>query len=155
MLKSTHVAMYGNTALQREWCNKCESWAIVLDGILQCCDMPSILIPRKYKRVCEPAQERKTPPAEEKNKILLEQDYKCYYCDKTFDTHNYRKGKQILLKIVWDHTLPWAYSQNNSTDNFVAACQICNGIKSDRIYKNLDEARIDIAETRIKKGYRF
>lgn len=41
----------------------------------------------------------------------------------------------------------------NSTPNFVAACHVCNGIKSDKLFQTLDEARVFIQLAREAKGY--
>ena len=38
--------------------------------------------------------------------------------------------------------MPYAYSLNNLSANFGAACHICNGWKSDHVFQSLDEARV-------------
>lgn len=60
----------------------------------------------------------------------------------------------IGLKLQWDHVDPWVYSLNNKDQNFVAACQICNGIKSSMIFNSVEEARVYIQGARKTKGYR-
>lgn len=82
---------------------------------------------------------RRKPKKKDRDRILEEQQYKCFYCFVPFDVFN---------KHVWDHVEPWAYSQHNGASNFVAACAPCNSSKSDRIFTNLDEARLYLAERR-------
>ncbi|TLZ87260.1 MAG: hypothetical protein E6K00_05760 [Methanobacteriota archaeon] len=65
-----------------------------------------------------------------------------------------RKGRLIYLKVNWDHFVPFAYSQNNYAYNFVAACQICNGIKGSSTFRTLEEARVYVMAIRTLKGIR-
>jgi len=37
--------------------------------------------------------------------------------------------------------VPFSYSQNNYRYNFVAACQICNGLKGSSMFATVEEAR--------------
>ena len=49
-VSKTHVALYGNVAMAREWCEDCNRYALVISKVLQCCDAPSKEDPKKYKR---------------------------------------------------------------------------------------------------------
>jgi len=60
----------------------------------------------------------------------------------------------VSLRINFDHVVPFAYSQNNYRHNFVAACHICNSIKSSMMFNTLDEARAYIVATWVVKGIR-
>jgi hypothetical protein len=71
------------------------------------------------------------------------------------ESTRFRNGKPIIIKTNWDHQLPYAFSQNNATSNFVAACHVCNGIKSDRLFKTIEEAQVYLASKRKQKGYDF
>ncbi len=66
-----------------------------------------------------------------------------------------RGTKLVILKVCWDHRIPFAYSQDNRALNFVAACQICNGIKSSLMFERLEDARGYIYRRLQKKGYCF
>ncbi len=55
-------------------------------------------------------------------KILVEQDCRCAYCNIGLDE----------VKVEWDHFVPHAWNGTNHPDNFVAACQACNQVKSAR-----------------------
>ena len=149
------MALYGNIALERGYCKECDTTAFVRNGKLACCGAEFSKVPDKYYRVSGSPQGRKTPPAAEKRRILEEQENKCFYCDVEFDSLRWRNGRAIRIKLHWDHKLPYAYSQNNHTSNFVAACHVCNGIKSDKVFQTVEEAQIYLQDKRKAKGYDF
>jgi len=97
------------------------------------------------KRMSQAADVRRQPTAEEKGLILELQENCCLYCQRRFDSAVIRKGKLSWLRVTWDHVVPFSYSQNNSAVNFVAACQICNGIKGSLMFVTIEEARVYIA----------
>jgi hypothetical protein len=84
---------------------------------------------------------------------MEEQKFCCFYCDRRFGATVFRAGKPIALRINWDHVNPYAYSLNNHDQNFVAACHVCNGIKSSLIFRSTDEAKTHIAGRWQDKGY--
>ena len=59
------------------------------------------------------------------------------------------------LRVVWDHLEPYCYKANNDDSNFVAACHICNGIKTDLCFRYVEDARKYIRERIEVKGYRI
>jgi 5-methylcytosine-specific restriction endonuclease McrA len=150
----SYLGIYGNVILPKAYCDNCERTALVRDGRLQCCDKEIDEIPEYYKREIEPEQKRHLPPKKDRDKQLEEQDYRCFYCLRRFDSTVFRKTRAVKLKYVWDHMLPYAFSQNNSATNFVAACQVCNGLKSDMCFKTLDDARLFLNTRWIEKGYK-
>lgn len=74
--------------------------------------------------------------------ILELQQGLCFYCDRTLGGIYTRKKRQIQLKTEWDHMVPFAYSQNNSTDNFVAACHVCNSLKGALMFQDTEQAKL-------------
>ena len=58
-----------------------------------------------------------------------------------------------MLRVEWDHYIPYSYSQDNRVSNFVAACQICNRIKSSLMLPSAEEYRVHIQNKRVEKGY--
>lgn len=136
-----HFALYGNIGIIREQCPLCMSVALVIRGEFQCCDFKMQITPRRVVRIVEPEFVRRTPGAEDKRSILERQKQCCFYCDRRFGSAVLRKNNLRILKVCWDHQIPWVYSQNNSAQNFVAACQICNGFKGNRCFAGPDEAR--------------
>lgn len=49
-----------------------------------------------------------------------------------------------------DHIVPWCYEHNNSTDNLVAACALCNYIASDKLYDTFSAKRDAVLTRRLK-----
>ena len=154
-MKKHVMSVYGNTSLERGYCENCKAMAIIRNGILQCCDSPINDLPTKFERVSNPSYGRKTPTKADKDRILRSQDNRCFYCGASFGSIRFRHGIPLIIKIEWDHQLPFAYSQNNYANNFVASCKVCNGIKSDHIFQTIEEAQVYLAERRKSKGYDF
>ena len=154
MSEAQHYAHYGNVVIQREYCFRCHRHAFVSDGKLACCGSPSDFETTKSKRMSEAQDRRKGPNAETRRVILELQGNRCLYCDLLFASAVERKGRLIFLKVNWDHFVPFAYSQNNYAYNFVAACQICNGIKGSMTFKTLEDAKAYVIAVRILKGVR-
>lgn len=154
-MKKHAIALYGSVALERGYCESCEAMAIIKNGRFQCCNSPVENAPEKFERMSEPFYGRKTPAKAEKDKIVNQQGNGCFYCGVTFGSIRFRRGLPFIVKIQWDHKLPFAYSQNNRTENFVASCHVCNGIKSDHLFQTVEEAQVYLANKRRSKGYDF
>lgn len=150
------LAVYGNTPLPKAYCPSCKTMSFVSDGNFVCCGREAVgFKPKKFKRESEPIQARKRPSVSKREEMLEKQEHCCFYCGVPFGSVQYRKDKMVTIRINWDHSLPYSYSQNNHADNFVAACHVCNGIKSDKIFQDVDEARLFLAQRRKEKGYSF
>ncbi len=134
-----HVALYGNVRIPRSYCKPCGRYALVLDGVKQCCDTRAEPEATGVRRISEPANQRRKPSETDQRAILQAQGGRCLYCDRGF-------GQGVAL--VWDHRTPWAYAANNKASNFAAACRPCNAWKSDHIFQTVDEARVYIAGKR-------
>jgi len=147
------LTFYGNVQMVRDFCPFCHEWALVRDGERLCCGRRMDGLPTRIHRMSSPWHGRKLPPKEDRERILDAQDGRCFYCMRRFGMRVYRGGRTTTLKTVWDHQIPWIYSQNNDADNFVAACQVCNGIKRDFCFNGPDEARVYIANKWNTKGY--
>lgn len=148
-----HYAEYGNTRIPRGYCSRCRGYAFVIDQVLQCCDRNTHFESQKVKKMSASAPFRKRPPSAEKILILEKQQNQCLYCGKEFGSIAFRKGKPFLLRLEWDHQIPFAYAQDNKTSNFCAACHICNRIKGALMFKTVEEAIVFIRNVRIKKEY--
>lgn len=153
--KKPRMALYGNIAIPKGYCPKCKEIVFIRNGLFVCCNNPVQVEPQKFHRETESPQKRKTPPKTEKSKILEQQENCCFYCNVTFETIRYRNGKPFTIKIDWDHKLPFSYSQNNTVSNFVAACHVCNRIKSNVVFRTIEEAQVHLADKRRLKGYDF
>ena len=138
-------ALYGNVAIKQDFCQQCEVEAFVIAGRLVCCNRPHSVgecVP--LKRVSNPCHIRNIPGVRDRRKILKEQQGKCLYCSREFGSLAYTKSKPkkiIVLKIQWDHVIPFSYNQNNSTTNFVAACHQCNRMKHNKLFHSVEEIR--------------
>lgn len=62
---------------------------------------------------------RKAISGERRRKIFERDAYRCRYCGSYID-------------LVLDHLVPHIRTQNDSDENLVAACRICNSKKKDR-----------------------
>ena len=140
-MKRGHLALYGNIGIPRRYCDRCKRWAFVLDGIRQCCNHSTKedLGPVRKRRMSQPVDQRKRPSLAQRTRILEEQRHGCRYCRQRFGAYFIRGTKLIRICLVWDHVDPFVYSQNNHSENCVAACQVCNGWKSDQLFSRWEE----------------
>lgn len=154
MDKAAHVALYGNVGIERRYCDDCKRFAFVIDGRIQCCDerVESVL-KKPRRRISDVVTARNHPRAKDQKRILREQDWKCFWCDKEFGKSVWRKNVRTVLKVNWDHLVPFSYCANNNSSNFVASCQICNNIKHSLIFNSVEECRVHIFNKRKEKGY--
>lgn len=149
----SHYAVFGCIIIPRGFCPSCRSNSFIENGKFVCCQREAPAVSNFYKRECEPQPKRRTPHKLIKEQILQIQNYRCFYCQITFGNLTFRRGKPVTLKIQWEHFEPFSFSQNNEDENFVAACQICNGIKSDLNFQTVEEAQIYVQTKRESKGY--
>lgn len=152
--------IYGNSTLIKLYCSFCQDYAFIVDGHYTCCRKKVVDIEsQKYviKRECDSIHSNRYLSKKNKEMILTEQSNRCFYCDKTFGSTvlriNKHKEKVINIRPQFDHIIPFVYNQNNDKLNYVAACQICNGIKSDLMFNDLDAAKIYIINRMKEKGY--
>ena len=147
-----YVGLYGNIAIQKAYCHDCQCAAFIIDGRHACCGEVFDGNPTKYKRECSPEPRKRKPSPKECAEVIDLQENRCIYCDMQFGGYALRDGRAIRLKVVFDHFVPYSYTQNNYLYNFVASCHICNGIKNDKCFHSLDEAKIYINGRRSAKG---
>jgi hypothetical protein len=98
---------------------------------------------------------RRKPGKAVRDRILKRQGDRCLYCEHKFGDTVWRRGQQVTLRLNWDHLIPYAYLAANPDDNWVAACHVCNGIKSSAIFQSVQEARDYILARAAGKGYRL
>lgn len=152
--RPSHTAAYGNIYIQRSYCDSCEGYAFILDGRLSCCNKPVEAGDfTKVKRISDCAIGRRGPSSLWRKKILSSQGDRCFYCYRWFGKLVYRKGKPQRLRCHWDHVSPYAYRLDNRDQNFVAACHVCNLLKSAKIFNDPDQARSYLYEAWERKGY--
>jgi 5-methylcytosine-specific restriction endonuclease McrA len=110
-------------------------------------------VPKSFVTAITGAARRTRPNAEIKTQILLKQHGRCLYCDHPFNTAVRRGRKEVILRLHWDHFVPYAYAYSNAKANWVAACHVCNGIKSCRVFDTVRQAKEFILTRWIEKGY--
>ena len=148
---------YGNTVLKTTYCPECHRDSFVIDGRLKCCDMPIGEIPATRIRVASVARAKRRKPSKPDQVEILEiQNNECFYCRIPFGSLIERTAtKSIVTTVCWDHYVPYSFSHNNRVANFVASCQICNGIKSSLMFDTPEDARAYIMKQRRLKGYTY
>jgi 5-methylcytosine-specific restriction endonuclease McrA len=90
-------------------------------------------------------------PPKIQDRILRHQNYKCLYCRKLFGSAYYINGRHTIINVQWDHIVPYSYIRANPKNNWAAACQLCNHIKSDHIFMYLHEAKSYIKRRTLNK----
>lgn len=108
-----------------------------------------------YKVVVQPRNRRALPLKKDRKRIVASQGGRCIYCQERFGSliWSEKRKKPSSVVLQWDHFTPFSYSMNNQKGNFVAACGICNRIKSNNMFESIDEATKFILEVRKNKGY--
>jgi hypothetical protein len=153
--KDAVIALYGNEKIVKGYCENCKVRAFIIDGMFSCCGEKTNIEPKKFRRETDARFKRDRPSKKGREAILKAQFNRCIYCNVEFGTYRFKKGKPVKILIHWDHFMPFAYGANNKTSNFVAACHVCNGIKSSHVFNSLDEAKVELAAKRQEKGYDF
>jgi hypothetical protein len=62
-------------------------------------------------------------------------------------------GKAVALSIRFDHFEPYALRQNETPQNLVAACGVCNALKSDLVFDSLKATRLWLAREWERRGF--
>lgn len=139
----SHIAIYGTLKVRRMFCRSCKCWTIIAkDGKKICCNKPYMGEPKEFKRMIEAVRIRRGP-SERVKKILFEKfDYSCCYCGRRFGSYVSFSGIFKKVKVNWDHKIPFSYSYNNAGENFLPACNFCNGWKSSKIFQTMEEAKL-------------
>jgi 5-methylcytosine-specific restriction endonuclease McrA len=126
-----HYALYGQTVMQRAVCPECGDHSLIVEGATLCCHANVEFLTNETKRMSRTRFVRRQPSAHTKQTLLLRQENRCYYCDRLW-----------ILRPTWDHYVPFAYCGSNPAENFVAACQVCNGYKSSMMFQTREEAQL-------------
>ncbi len=90
---------------------------------------------------------------EEKEASLKEANNICKYCELSFGTIVYLNDKQIILKACFDHFKPYSKFRDNSKELIIPCCQICNLIKSDKVFASIKDVQDHVKLRFISKGY--
>lgn len=153
----TVKAIYGKVSLVRSYCPDCESYAFVIDGAMACCGSPvTDGKPEIIKKMTRGNILKRYLNPSAKKIILESQNHKCFYCRCDLVSSWYMGGKMKRpqkVSVHFDHIVPWVFSQNDDVSNFVAACNVCNRIKFDRIFSTIEKLREWVLLKRAKMKY--
>jgi len=136
-----YLGAYGGIILPKAWCAACECFSFVKRGLVLCCDSRIEGKPERWKRESLASGLRQLPSKEYQTAQLVRQADRCFYCFMHFGSWVLWRNKDQRLIIHWDHYVPFAYLQTNPTEDFVAACQICNAVKHAKLFQTVQEAR--------------
>jgi hypothetical protein len=145
---------YGETLLIRGYCKKCHQVSFIIDGYFSCCGNAAPFPTKINYRREATTTKRMYCPKKIKEQLLIKQFNRCIWCGYEFTDilYNYKTDKTCVLEPIYDHKIPFSYS-GNLLDNWVAACSICNGIKSNKYFPNYKEAYQFIGKRRIQNGW--
>lgn len=138
-IRRLHI--YGSTVIPSQKCPSCGDRAFVIDGRMSCCDVRVYgQVGDEFKiEVDKVGARRGYPPAWRQREILLEQANRCFYCGDEFGTYRTLSGKNRVVKLSWDHVVPFSFDGNNR--DYVAACSVCNGIKNNLHFADIETAK--------------
>jgi 5-methylcytosine-specific restriction endonuclease McrA len=109
--------------------------------------------PLNYIGAITGSGKRTRPKAAIKKEILAKQKGRCLYCDHLIGAIVRRRKDNVVLRINWDHFVPYAYGHTNAGTNWVAACHVCNNIKHCRMFDTVRDAKAFILARWADKGY--
>lgn len=128
--------VYGNITIPTDYCYQCHARSFVFDDKIACCGSPCPPRPvQGFKIIADVVFKRHPISAKLARKILDSQDYCCIYCSARFGSMRNFKGKNEIVKLHFDHLIPFVYGGNHT--RIVAACSRCNVHKSDKYFDNL------------------
>ena len=150
-------SIYGSVAINKMYCPRCKDEAFIINGCFSCCDMPVEESKRERKLIKKQVSKsyfvRQYIPKKIKLEILEKQEYKCIYCECDLRySYIQRKKKVVRIKIHFDHFCPFRFNADNHKTNLVAACHVCNGIKSTKHFESIEKAREHIMKRHEKKN---
>ena len=85
---------------------------------------------------------------------VWEQAGKCLLCEKAFGLFVTNGTRTAKLQPTVEHFEPYSLRRNNNPSNIFAACQICNGLKRDYIFRTLNDARTWMTQRWDEAGWR-
>jgi 5-methylcytosine-specific restriction endonuclease McrA len=149
------IRFFGSEIFLSGKCEPCEAESFIIDGRLQCCyDAPETLELKGSKRITLGGKRKSLMGAKEKARLMLAQNYRCYWCGTTFWSLYRLAGKrQQALKPEVDHNVPFSFSNDNHPANLVLACDLCNGLKSNHMFDTETECQEFLLKRRQAIGY--
>lgn len=75
---------------------------------------------------------------------LLIQHGRCFWCSIDLNKVKFywdKKRKLQQLRAVGDHLVPYSYTNTTRKDNLVVTCNVCNSLKSSKIFDSIEETK--------------
>ena len=134
----SYRAIYGKASFIKAYCEDCETEAFIINGCYACCDSKYIKdnIDRTIY-VTQKSNKRKAITTKERRGLIEQQNNRCFYCDCDLGGYYIRNNTLRKIKAHIDHVHPFS-AVGNATE-FVAACNVCNQIKSNKVFSSMDE----------------
>lgn len=86
--------------------------------------------------------------------LAAETGFACAYCQVAFGSVARRPGHEpVVVVMEADHFIPFTLTRRDEEGNYVAACQICNGLKQDTVFDSVINARRHIDRLWVRAGY--
>mgnify|MGYP001559393408 CR=1 FL=1 len=106
-------------------------------------------------RVARQHRTTKTWTDNQRWQLAAETGFACAYCQVLFGSAARRPGHElVIVRMEVDHIRPFAWTGHEvDTENCVAACQICNGLKQDAIFDSIVNARRHLDRLWVRAGY--
>ena len=141
--RRNHIAQYGNIKIPRGFCYECEGHALILENRYACCGkVVDNFQTNQIIQMSETIKRRRKPTAGTRRMLLDEFNHSCAYCFRKFGDRTMYHGVFKIVKLNWDHEIPYSYGQNNEASNFLPVCCFCNSFKSNKMFKTIEEVRI-------------
>jgi len=144
---------YGRVQIQSHRCPSCRREAFVFSGKMSCCGIQVTKDALGWKRMSPCPDKRVALPQAVKDFIVFHQNNRCYYCNLDFKVRVYRRGVLLKRVIAFDHFVPFSFAGDKKGRNIVAACSLCNGIKSWLMFHDEFECIEYILKQWRAKGY--
>ena len=152
-----HKAWYGDVQMERMYCEQCKEMCLVVKGRKQCCDRPTkTRVSKACVEYITPPEKRRISLSKKQKKAMIEdQGNRCFYCLREFGSAYLRNGVVKSLKVHFDHINPYVMTYNNQKENYVASCNVCNLLKSSKVFSTIEEIREYVYGKQKTKGYSF
>lgn len=130
----------GNIVLYQHFCPECDDYTLTGEIEFKCdCGKKTREEIKETEIVCHAKRDRLKKKI--KFELLNRQGYKCFWCNREFDSLIVKDGKETILRIHYDHIIPFSYLQGNPRNNWCASCHVCNSMKSNKMFKTEKEIR--------------
>lgn len=141
----------GNATLFRVACPNCRAINLSGENIILCVECKMKFEAKTDRvRVLINKKQRNRIKAATKRRIIEQQKNRCFWCGTNLNGYYILRGRMNKTRTHFDHVVPFVYQQNDSEENLVASCNICNGIKSCLVFESNEACRHYILKKRQK-----